>query len=82
MEQLMEDGLINTRCVSCGMIQLVDGWHLERRERWMSYRNTICPFCSIQEVSVLEDKNKLAEGNYYYKVRQAIEEQALRHWRN
>ncbi len=78
----MNEDKVTTRCSWCGMINVMDGWHLERRTRLSSYAYTICALCSVREVQILEASTTFADGVFYHGVRQAIAEQALRGWKN
>jgi hypothetical protein len=37
------------RCTFCGLIEVLDGWHFERRKRPVPYAYTACTTCSVIE---------------------------------
>ncbi len=45
----MEDVQATPRCAFCGMIEVLDGWHTERRKRPVPYAYTTCLTCSAIE---------------------------------
>ena len=45
----MEQVRTTPRCAFCGLIEVLDGWHYERRKRPVPYAYTACGICSVIE---------------------------------
>ena len=45
----MEQVRTTPRCTFCGLIEVLDGWHHERRKRPVPYAYTACDTCLVIE---------------------------------
>lgn len=64
------------------MIKVMDEWHFEQRARLTSYTYIICELCCVRGFRIFEANTNFEEGIINHAVRQKIEEQVLRRWKN